>query len=309
MKVLFVTAFGRSGTTLLDNIVGQLEGFFSLGEVSYVWDRAVRDDLLCACGDPFSACRFWSRIAGEAFAGLDRDEVERLISTRDRLGTGQVAARALSGGRRRSLPEVERYARRVHQLYEAVRRATGSRVLVDSSKAPPHGFVLERIRDVELFVLHMIRDPRAVAYSWQKKKVYDPSGEEPMYMTRLSARRSCALWLKWNIAAELMWSRWKGRYLRLRYEDFVQEPRATVEGLLSLLGEGMPKLPFSGPDRVRLEQNHTVGGNPIRFDEGLVEIRRDDDWKDRLPRSQRAMIAAATWPLLLRYGYRPFGTA
>jgi len=33
-KVLFITGRGRSGSTILDNLLGQLDGFFSLGQVN-----------------------------------------------------------------------------------------------------------------------------------------------------------------------------------------------------------------------------------------------------------------------------------
>ena len=46
---------------------------------------------------------------------------------------------------------------------------TGSPVVVDSSKHVSLAFALSHDADLDLRVLHMVRDPRAVAYSWSKE--------------------------------------------------------------------------------------------------------------------------------------------
>lgn len=301
LKVLFITAFGRSGTTILDNILGQLEGFFSLGETQFVWDRSLLDNRLCGCGEPFRECEVWGRVAAEALDDLEPGELREMVGLRDRLGAVRVLVRDRLGDRGMS-PALARYVERTARLYQAVRRVTGSRVLVDSSKSPSHGYVLARMPGIELYVLHMVRNPRAVAFSWQKRKVYDPSGEKPMYMARLSLRRSGRMWLVWNLVSELMWRRRSG-YLRLRYEGFVDRPRETVEHVLELLGEPRPSLPFTGSRTVELGANHSVAGNPNRFDQGAVEIRRDVEWQSKMRPAQQLAVAALTWPLLARYGY------
>ena len=48
---------------------------------------------------------------------------------------------------------------------------------------------------------------------------------------------------------------------------------------------------------------HALAGNPSRFKDGPIEIRRDDRWKTDQPRGQRAIVSLLTWPLLRRYGY------
>lgn len=39
VKVLYVIGWGRSGSTILDNVLGQLDGCFSTGELHYFWER------------------------------------------------------------------------------------------------------------------------------------------------------------------------------------------------------------------------------------------------------------------------------
>ncbi len=302
LKVLFITGFGRSGTTIVDNVLGQLDGFFSLGETQFVWDRSLRDNRLCGCGRPFRECEIWSRVCAAELDAIEPRELDEMVRLRDSLGPLRLLGRSLLG-RRGVSPALERYIDRTRRLYRAVQRLTGSRVLIDSSKSPSHGYVLAHMPGIELKILHMVRNPRAVAHSWQRRKVYDSSGEEPMYMARLSVRKSSTMWLTWNLVSELLWRRHRGGYQLLRYEDFVDRPQGTVEGVLELLGEEQAGLPFTGSHTVQLGTNHCLAGNPNRFEQGPVEIRRDERWKERMRPLHQLAVAGLTWPLLARYGY------
>src|SRR6266542_1121845 len=39
--VLFIGGYSRSGSTLLDLLLGQLPGFFSSGELAYIWSHGL----------------------------------------------------------------------------------------------------------------------------------------------------------------------------------------------------------------------------------------------------------------------------
>jgi len=52
---------------------------------------------------------------------------------------------------------------------------------------------------------------------------------------------------------------------------------------------------------VDLGEDHTVAGNPIRFRRGEIEVRRDDEWRTRMPRRSKALVTALTLPALARF--------
>jgi hypothetical protein len=303
VKVLFVGGFGRSGSTLLDNVLGQVDGFFSAGEVSYLWDRCLEQDRLCSCKRAFSDCPLWSRIVERAFPDRSAIDTQALVAVRESLVPKKVALAAMRGGSARDMDGIDGYLRRLVPLYRAIREETGCRVVVDSSKAPGHGFVLRSTPDLETYALHLIRDSRPVAHSWQKKMVYDPTGDEPLYMTRFSPARSSKLWYTWNLATERVWASAADRYLRMRYEDFVAAPAESLRRILDLVGESVPELPVDEENRFEMGEMHSAAGNPSRFKDGPVEIRRDDKWRSAQPTSHRLLVTLLTFPLLLRYGY------
>jgi hypothetical protein len=194
------------------------------------------------------------------------------------------------------------------RLYEAVARVSGARVIVDSSKSPVYARMLSLLPALDLYVVHLVRDARAVVHSWSRPKASSNIIGRP-FMTPRPSLRVAEWWVINNLATELLCRRAPGRYLRLRYEDLVDRPRESIESILGWLGESTLELPFSSERTVRLSETHSVKGNPDRFRTGLVDLRLDDDWRRAMSASRRGLVTGLTWPLLRRYGYlgRPRG--
>ena len=45
--VLYIAGTGRSGSTVLANILGEVDGVFAAGEVRYLWQRGLKEGRLC----------------------------------------------------------------------------------------------------------------------------------------------------------------------------------------------------------------------------------------------------------------------
>ncbi|HYT25684.1 MAG TPA: sulfotransferase [Actinomycetota bacterium] len=303
VKVLYIEGAGRSGSTVLDNLLGQLPGFFSVGELRFVWDRNLLEDRLCGCGRPFGSCPVWSEVVGRAFGGgaVDPHEMIRLREGAVRLRDTPLAATRWA--ERLLRPRSAGYLDVLARLYPAVAGVTGARVVVDSSKYPSYGLLLGMLPTVDLYVLHLVRDPRGVAHSLRRVKPEPVARGVFEEMQRTGPARSAVDWSLCNLLAETFARRARDRYLPVRYEDFVAEPRATVLRILGHVGEPARELPFVGERAVRLGVNHTVSGNPSRFRTGTVELRPDDEWRTRGRPAGRALVTALCLPLLARYGY------
>ena len=301
-KVLYVVGLGRSGSTILSNSLGQIGGYFSAGELNFIWRHNVIENRLCGCGRPFRECPVWTKVMDEAYGGMDvvdPREMMRLQASGTR--TRHIPLMLAPRGERVLRERLEKLLMNYRRLYEAIASVTGSRVVVDSSKEPAHGYAMSMVPGVDFRVVHLIRDPRAAAYSWLKKKP-QPDSEEIEHMVRFSPAKSSALWDTWNASAETLWRRSPERYLRLRYEDFVAEPRKSLARILGLVGV-TAELPLAGEREVRLGVSHTVSGNPNRFETGAVELRPDQEWISSMSPRDRALVTALTLPLLKHYGY------
>src|SRR5215831_5618830 len=78
VKVLFLAGKGRSGGTLLAGLLGQLPGFFSVGELNRLWDWGLDRNYQCGCGTPVRDCETWAAILADADRGLTEARIDRL---------------------------------------------------------------------------------------------------------------------------------------------------------------------------------------------------------------------------------------
>ncbi len=305
LKVVFVGGCSRSGSTLLARMLAQVRGFLEVGELHQIWRMSFGQNNLCGCGETFRDCPFWSRVVEEAFGGRDRVDLRRMRALRHSVSRvwrrPPLLRRLLATGSYRG--KLREYAEVVGRLLEAVQRVGAAEVIADSSKTAHQGAVLSAAPNVELHVVHVIRDSRAVAYSMQRVKAYPgPDGREA-YMPRSGWVKSAALWRRENRAIEAL----KGRaasFTALRYEDLVDRPREHLRQILLRVTGQEGDLDFVRDGEVTLRPGHSLSGNPMRFEQGRIEIRSDTEWQQRMPRRGRLLVTALTWDLLRAYGYR-----
>ena len=297
-KVLYIAGSGRSCTTLFGHILGQVPGFCFIGEAMYAWQAL--GDRLCGCGAPLEDCEFWNAVRREAAGDLPP-------APADFFGLGQVTRwrdLPLTYGKDREPRLAARYRRHwqgTERLYQATADLSGAEVVVDSSKSVPYGRMLGLLPGLDTYVVHLVRDARAVTHSWKRRKAAPDRFSSP-YMGQRGTVRSAAFWSASNLGAELFCRR-PGRYLRLRYEDFAERPRPAVESVLRMVANRPLALPFVGERTVTLGRTHSIKGNPNRLQVGAVEIAVDDRWRTGMAAGDRRLVTALTWPLLAHYSY------
>lgn len=313
IKVLYISGFGRSGSTLFGNVLGQVEGFFHGAELRHVWDRGIIENWLCGCGSRFRECGFWKEVFREAFGGMEKIEAPEMLRLHDVSSrTPHIPLMLTRRGKRLLAARAKTYPENLEKLYRAIQLNSGSRVIVDSSKNPSYGHTLSTLPGIDLYVVHLIRDPRAVTYSWLRKRVQTGAGknaQNPLYMRRYTPASSVLRWGVRNVTSEMLWNRSSERYLTVRYEDFVARPQETVRAVLDLVQEVPSDLPFVSERSIQLGVSHTISGNPMRLQTGAVELRPDEEWRVKMRKGDRTLVTALTFPLLSRYGYLGVSTS
>ncbi len=301
IKVLYVAGWHRSGSTVFEQILGQLEGFFTVGELVHLWDQS--SDSLCGCGRTLGNCDTWRRIFVEAF-GLTPERFDFATSQSYRRGCARLRHLYLLANpvlRRVLSPWLDPYSKMLERLYRAVSAVTGARVIVDSSKHPTHAYLLELSGSVVPYIVHLVRDPRGCAYSYQINKPHPDPRVGRMGVMR--PMRSSLRWIAFNAAARGLRSRFPGRYTLVRYEDFISSPGDAVRRVLDLVGESVPPLPFLSQESVSLQPSHGVAGNASRFKTGVVRLKLDERWKSGMKQGHKMMVTALTSFWLLKYRY------
>ena len=308
VDVLFIAGMGRSGSTLLSRLLGQVPGMCSVGELCYLWDQGLINDRMCGCGRAFSQCPFWTEVGQHAFGGWNQVDAQSAFALRrgiERMRFVPALASRLAGADFRS--RLAAYTDLTSRVYAGIKAASGGDVVVDSSKYPSSAYLAMRTPGIRLRLVHLIRTSQGVAYSWSK--VVSRPDRDGKPLARFSPSRVAFDWDVYNTLVELLRVFGVPRQ-QLRYEDFMAAPEQELRRVLSFAGIP-PDVPldFLDGDEVELRVTHTVAGNPMRFREGRERLVRDDVWRSDMPAPARRLVTALTLPGLLRYGYRDGGDA
>ena len=292
LTVLYILGWCRSGSTVLGNISAEVPGVFHAGELRFLWQNGVLgtgSNRRCGCGESLTDCSLWSRVLEEARPpGRGPGEHARDVVA------WQAACRTRHTGRVMRAAPPNGWPATLAATYRAIAAQTGASVVVDSSKFASDAALLPRFEGIRPAYIHLIRDPRGVAHSWLRPKDYTG---------RRGVLNSSAYWLGFNIAAERVCREAGDRALRLRYEDLTGDPRGAIARVLNLAGLPADGNPVRPDGSMHLGPNHTVTGNPNRFDRGPGRLREDRRWHNGMPTWQRSAVTLITLPLLGRYRY------
>lgn len=292
LTVLYITGWCRSGSTVLGNVLAEVPGVVHVGELRFLWLNGVLgagSNAQCGCGLPLGGCGLWAKVLS-AVRPADRtpgEHAAEVVSWQRRCRTRHtwnVLRRPPSNG----------WADTLALTYQAIAEQTGAEVIVDSSKFASDAALLTHLPGIRPVYVQLVRDPRAVAWSWLQPK---------RYTGRRGVFDSTWHWAGFNLAAEAVGRARRDVSLTLRYEDFTRAPRAAVARVLELAGKGGVANPVAADGTVELGGNHTVTGNPNRFERGRIAVTEDLRWPSKLSARDRAVITAMALPLLRRYGY------
>jgi hypothetical protein len=303
LKLLYIASNGRSGSTLLEMVLGIHSRMWTTGEFYVLPFEAQASTKPCGCGQAVRECPFWGPLV-EAFEPLwRRGTINRF---RDWYHGGPLFRPAELARLWRLSPGVAGPTesavlefgvdneRLLSAVLERAREFKGPQVtwLVDASKNIYRLMWLQRSGQFDLRVIHLVKDPRAFAYSISRRK--DGS---------VSRNRLARATMRWNIE-NYLFDRLLQRHfdpsawLRIRYEDLATRTEGVLGNITDWLG-----VPANEPltDRFRATVNHGVAGNPMRLETG--GIRLDERWREGLTAATQKLIGMVSFAQSRRYGY------
>ncbi len=227
----------------------------------------------CGCGRLIFECPVWKPVFDELEMTTEkRYEIRQL--RRDSWRNDDVPSRYREWKRGR----VDlAYPRAIGEVYRAARSTAPTPPSWSTPpRTPPTRWRPLSPPGVDLHLLHVVRDPRAAAYSGMHGKSHgsDASG---LAMTHFSANRSTFHWDVRNLLIERRVKPTLGadRYRRVRYEDLMANPREAFGEIIDWVGLDRGSMPFTASSTLRMVRSHTVMGNPNRHTEGESTLRVD----------------------------------
>ena len=309
-NLIYIASIGRSGTTLLDSMLGAHSDVVTVGEFE-IWPHEIRGGGVRAgsCGESVLRCPVWTEV---------RRRVDPMTQPPPRLDAFRETHNAGKTLRYRRLQDfgqgplsrdlvrqVEQYGANNRALYDALldvtEAETGRRPtwIADSSKDVYRLLWLVRSGHFNVKVLHMVKNPRGFVYSVTKPWL--SSGDrlrapKQMYYT---ARQSLA-WVARNRLFSALAERHLDprAYLLVRYEQLASEPHETFRRICEHV-----EVPYEADavDGFRSGCQHTIAGNPMRYETRAIEL--DERWRTKLPASSRWLTEVVTASTRSRYGY------
>jgi Sulfotransferase family len=220
LRVVYIVGAQNCGSTMLDALLGAVPGAYSLGEVGgfhrYQVGRA------CSCLQPQQPC-------SPCAAALKAIDAEGTASAYRRRSMLPLKERrffwTVIGTRERVA-----YARDADVIFDAVATATGSSILIDSSKNVARAAALAHDSRHDVHVIHLIRDGRGFLSSRRQRAQADGR--------RYVAPLALATWLGKNLLISGLLARGLSpdRYLICRYEDLIARPAAELARIGSFAG-------------------------------------------------------------------------
>ena len=295
-KLIYLAGSGRSGTTLLGALLSEAQGAVGVGEPAFIFTKNLNQNI-CTCEKKLEDCDFWGAILREDFQTASFQEAA-VPGQRSLLFVSQVIGIMLG---RKDIIHKE-YLCQLKKLYTAVYRASGAEVIIDESKSQAYLFALKACDFFDLRVVHVLRDPRAVAFSWQRKKV---NGNRNM--GKLPWHISARVWLAQQflfLFLPLLVP--EGHYQRVRYEDFIEEPKTAFGELLEKTGLKVQEPVLSDSDFQITHINHFILSNISPPKLGENKFYKDMEWQKSMPFSAKMLVTLICWPMMLVYGYPIF---
>jgi hypothetical protein len=311
-KLVYIVSAGHSGSTLLDLVIGTIPGAFSTGELTYLpWElykRGPSDPMakrldVCSCFKSFHECPVWrsivervcTRVGYNVFDDPYRFRIALLgPQWYRRMPTRLTQAVRLCYRISSRIRPIHRLWYEYHRsaiqnnwlLVDTICQSQDACVVVDSTKDSLRLRLLYQHRPKDVRAILLVRDPRGIAYSAQKR------GDDPMH--------TATAWKQfYERATAILRQMHDLPIMRVQYETFCADPIETRGRIARFLGLPDPGLTFQNGGG----EPHLVAGNPMRY-RWNGQVRLDDAWKTEFVGASREQVDALHarlgkgWPIL-----------
>jgi len=292
MKIIYIMGYGRSGSTLLDIILGDNEEIVTTGALDnyHVW---IDKNLKCACGKNMKSCFYWRKVSKDIdFSEEDINLVKKMDSIRSLFLL-------------KSRKNVKRYCQLTKILFDSIITNFEKNIIVDSSKTARdciyRPVMLSKFCNIELKPVFLIRDPRGVVWSSMKKHGSPEREKRDIELTRFL--RALISWNLTNFMTLVISKVFLKRCLFIKYEDFCKDPINTLLSIKNFADIDVDNVINKISQGHSVDIGHNIGGNRLRFSKSIDSVQLDESWKSNMPKLYCRIVKVVSYPLIKYFKY------
>jgi hypothetical protein len=275
---------GRSGTTALATFLGNNKEILMVGELHQFFEH-IEEKAICSCGVPLDSCKVWSKI----LISLPVEYVEK--ATDFKLFCQQFEYHSSIPKyilNRYSQKDIDRYIEINNTIFNTLRKYNEKKYFLDSAKYIGRFLGLKKSEELDVKTIYLVRDVRGVVNSFSKN-VQSPRGE-------LS---TIFYWLAVNTVSELTYRMTpKKRILKIKYEDFIDNPIYELEKLECFLGIKLTDVKDKIKYNNSFEMSHIIGGNRIKRS-NKIYFKADKEWENKYSKTKKIFYYLLASPIMM----------
>jgi hypothetical protein len=301
-----ICSAGRSGSTLLDMLLGSHSSIHSAGEISHL-PKNIALNTNCSCGKHLDECSYWQNIVellSQSYGvnlyrapytlNLGFHVASRHVDTKHQTANYLLKRKILMFAVYLSLktlgkkavipPSFKKTIYNTLNLYDAL--AVDKKWIVDSSKAYLRALSIYKTSQNGSKIILLTRNGLAV-FGSRVKDGYDDV--EAINAWKNYYSRSLSLFEKNVLATDL---------LRIKYEDLADEPAKTLVRICDFIGVQYEV----GMLDIKSKVKHILNGNNMMYS-SRIKIQRDESWRAILTKEQVALFEKVAGELNRKLGY------
>ena len=290
--IIYIAGYGRSGSTVLDILLGSSRAVVSCGELATIFDEVSRG-YVCSCGESYYSCGIWGRY----FLNIAPTDLALQGDITKRIDRRTSILRPLE--KQLTDEQKETYKYIWHRLITY--RTAGQTHLVDSSKTTANAsfrpVALKEIAGFDVRVIHITKRSWGVLHSlakgsnrlMQNKKdirvpVLAQMGLKSTSTDADTSNSGVVHNLLRGVVGRILANRdarmlkkrlGRKNYYNIQYEKLLENPLQVIALLEKYLGLNLKDVRYLVENNDYLRIEHIVGGNRINRSNEVRFMRRN----------------------------------
>lgn len=252
IKLVYIMGTGRSGSTVLEILLGHGEDCIGVGELSKIVEDGIIDNKICSCGTVFDKCMLWSEVL--LVLGINDIDIVRWAKLQKKIDWHDGFLRKIFNPL--YAKDLNDYLSYNENLLNAIKKVSRKNIVIDSSKYAARALALSECNNIDLSIIWLTRSPKGLIDSFGKINKNEQPPKKPWAVV--------LYYFYVSISSLIVQKKNKKKVIRVRYEKLLKDPELE----LFRIGEKCEINLSSVVQKIKNNQifdtEHLITGNRLR---------------------------------------------